>query len=218
MRYLEFNKEVRVGRQAVVRFEELDVRRRLAELGIVYDVLVAAESEGTLRHRFAPAEGFPGHAEYVAASYALAVLRTNPSGRLTTGTHLGIPVAFNGTGTIAIGVTTGDLNCGIFGEEDPRSTTIKGPNTARAGQAPRLRLSNETVDELGVDLWQLLSQWLPGDERRFELSHVAHTGEDGRISGWHERLILSPEIKGPTSMRLPDPRNGPVPFVKRRAS
>lgn len=205
-------------RQAVVRFDSLDVRRRLAELGIELDVLEAAEAEGTLRHRFAPAEGFPGHPEYVAASYALSVLRTSPSGRLTSGMHLGIPVAFNGSGTIAIAVTTGDANCGIFGEHDPKSTTIKGPNTVRAAQTPRLRLSDETVDDLGVDLWQLLSRWLPGDERRFELSHVAHTGEDGRISGWHERLILSPEVEGPSSLRMPNPRTGPVPLVRRRAS
>jgi hypothetical protein len=175
-------------------FDPYDVDRRLQQLGLSRAWFVEANHQGTLDLRNAPPRGFSGNGNYRAADMALSVLRSLPGGHLLSDDLWNIPVAVNGSGTLAIAVTTGDEFCGVVGEQDPSSRTIKGPATLRASERKRpFSWNTSGDDDLPIDFFVLLSQW--SSPARFELSRPSVEASSGYITGWQERILLSPPEK-----------------------
>lgn len=198
--------------RAILHTDACDVDRRLNDLGLTRDLLLRAEAEGCLDYQNAPFGGIDGNANYRAADRALSVLIAQSQGIFSRQSHLNIPVAMNGTGTFAIAVTTGDHNCGINGDTDPETKTVKGPNMKRAIKQ-RLKFSADS-DDLGVDLCVLLSAWQ--SDAAFELSFPMTPDADGRIRGWRERFIIAKGGSGrPVRVEEAPPEQ---PIVRRRSA
>ena len=97
------------------------------------------------------------------------------------GSHQNIPVVFNNAESIAIAVTGGDEWTGTDEEEDPKNSSLKGPNTSRVVQ-PSLRYTGaENEDVTGVTFLYLLTR-PDGDAVSVEISEPAYA-EDGYIYG-----------------------------------
>lgn len=101
---------------------------------------------------------------------------------------------------IAIAVATGDEATGIP-DAVPRTKYPKGPTTAQAVQRnnqqlqlfdePERNRDSEPTDARVSLTWIFLIARV-GAEARCELSLPAEIGDDDRIEGWRERLILDP--------------------------
>jgi hypothetical protein len=97
---------------------------------------------------------------------------------------------------IAIAVATGDEATGLSSGE-PRTKYPKGPNTVKvvAQNYRQLRLFDEPGDDKtppeAVLTWILLIARVE-NEVRCELSLPDSIGDDGRVEGWRERIILPP--------------------------
>jgi len=195
-----------------------DVDYRLAQLGLSRGLIWSAIDRAAVAHAFAPSHGFRGNANYRAADDGIHALRTTPS---DAGWHeynfLGIPCAINRDENIAISVTTGDENTGVLTDDDPATVTIKGPSTTVA--AGQLDYSSTDSQTYGIDYFVLLGFWA-GDETRCELSRPKIQDNQGRISGWGERIL----IYRPTNDPLRPKRQTPVepaadvPTMRRRVA
>lgn len=205
-------------RCSMVRTDPYDVDFRLGQLGMTRSWLWTAMERAAVAHRLAPPFGFDGNAAYYAADRALSELCLAP---LEAGWHrnsfLRIPVAMNRAQTIAVGVTSGDVNTGLNADDDPRTTTIKGPATTLiAGQ---FDFSRTDDDINGVDYWIALGHWTE-DEMRCELSRPLAPDPDGRLSGWAERVIIERPGTAPSGPRRRgrDFAQQKPPLVRRRAA
>jgi hypothetical protein len=115
---------------------------------------------------------------------------------------------------IAIAVATGDEATGLRGAI-PRTKYPKGPTTQRA-----VTQNNQQLDlfegpaDVGQEVdvredrvaltWILLIARI-GDEVRCELSLPAVIGEDDRVEGWRERIILDPiRVAGASNITVAD--------------
>ena len=157
--------------------------RRLAEIELPLALITEAVFQGHLDRKLASTLDFPGRAEYDAASRALRTLREHgrqKSGGWHQGSHQNIPVVFNNAESIhRIAVTGGDEWTGTDEEEDPKNSSLKGPNTDHVVQ-PSLRYTGaENEDVTGVTFLYLLTR-PDGDAVWVEISEPAYA-EDGYI-------------------------------------
>jgi hypothetical protein len=107
------------------------------------------------------------------------------------------PVVVNSGGTVAISAATGNENTGNK-DEDPLTSSSKGPRTADAILANRRQLVFpeilEPIQSLkmpGRETWLLLIyRDITARRLRSELSRPISMDTDGRVDGWAERIIL----------------------------
>ncbi|MGA3105890.1 MAG: hypothetical protein ABSD53_15520 [Terriglobales bacterium] len=190
-----------MSQAAVILKEPIDVRNRLAELGLEEEDLrfavqrgAAAAAECTDNHPI-QAPGFYRWSEAIAAKRE----RLLPKGweRFNDG---GLPFTVDPTGTIAITVAAGDEFTGCP-DKNPSTKSSKGPRTFHAvednSQLPLLfdgvpiRPEHLTSSH-GRMTWLLLAYPHYGSrEIKSELSRPVRMGEDNRVQGWAERIILS---------------------------
>lgn len=194
--------------------DSYEVDARLASLGVKREWLEEATWQGQIERRFTSHLEFPGAPAYKAASKGLEVLRERSTKEAGwhPDSYLGIPVSFNGEGTVAVAVTEGDEFTGILGEKDPSTKAIKGPNTRKAVDENRL------FQDPPVSFWYLLT-FSDGERLWAELSCPA-IEEGGRVTKWEERILLG-EIKrqaGTTSLpeSMPPASDAPEITVRRR--
>ncbi|HEV2071908.1 MAG TPA: hypothetical protein VGR26_19165 [Acidimicrobiales bacterium] len=179
--------------KARVYADPYDVDVHLARLGLPKPLLLQAAEDGHVDRVFASPLDFPGRGEYDAASRALRTI-CEEGGKLAAAwhraTYLGIPVAFNLDETVAITVTGGDEFTGINGERDPKTRSLKGPNTRTAATRqtlPLLRGSDQ--NDHGASLWFMLT-YVDVECVRVEIATPFLLESDGRVAGWLERILL----------------------------
>ena len=194
--------------RARVYTELPDVLDRLERIQLRIDWVIESARQGNLQRLLSTDFDFPGHGEYNAASRGLRTLAEIGFESWSRESFLGIPVVRTHDGTIAIAVTAGDHNTGINGDDDPRTRSLKGPNTVRAINTPRLRLGDGEYDEeIGVEFWYMLS-YATADGVRVEVSLPDLGQADEQVSRWRERIIVG-DIDGhpPVGRR----RTAPIP-------
>jgi hypothetical protein len=133
-----------------------------------------------------------------------------------------------------IAVAAGDALTGTESNENPSTKRRRGPNTEKAVAVNARQLSlfaafmpeeeeseddvtDEPTDTASVTTWILLF-YTEGAELRAELSLPDSFGEDGKIDGWKERIILG-AMPLDEDVPQPNPDFGPDPVidVRRRA-
>ena len=106
-----------------------------------------------------------------------------------------LPWTVNADGTIAVAVATGDEDTGRE-HGSPCTKSKKGPRVAEAVEANQLELFPKGVSlpvttPPGRTTWLLLiHRDASVGELRVELSRPVNMGEDNRVDGWSERIIL----------------------------
>jgi hypothetical protein len=137
------------------------------------------------------------------------------------------------SGKVAIAVATGDEGTGIR-EASPSTKSPKGPQTESAVISNQLQLTLDlfgdqdiaTESSHGLDLankdsritWYLLVH-RSQNELRCELSRPAEINDDGRITGWTERIILDSLPLDHDTVEVTPPVQPDLEItVKRRAS
>lgn len=179
--------------KARVYVDPYDVDVQLNRIGMPRSLLLQAAEHGHIDRVFASPLDFPGRGEYDAASRALRTI-CEEGGKVPASwhrdTHRNIPVAFNLDETIAITVTGGDEFTGIDGERDPKTRSLKGPNTKAAAVQQTLPLLHGLDEENpGVTLWFMLT-YVDVDSVRVELATPSIVETDGRVSGWLVRILV----------------------------
>jgi hypothetical protein len=205
-----------------------DARRRLAELDLDAESLLdvgrrgmAAAASCTSNHP-AVLSGILGWGETVCALREFLL----PKGwsRLDEGN---LPLTVNDANTLGITVATGDEDTGRP-EGSPCTKSKKGPRVASAVSANQLQLfpvpvALRTAEDPRWATWLLLiHRDHAARELRCELSRPVNIGEDGRVDGWSERIILGAiPFDDDTILVRPAPTDSPSPDivveVKRRA-
>jgi hypothetical protein len=172
--------------------ERYEVDLRLSQLGVSRAPFVKAALEGDLQRRLCTSDDFYATAGYSGWARAFRVTRQEcrELHHWHNGSFLRIPVTFNESDTIAIAVSPGDERTGLPGD-DP-STNAKGPWTVAAVEESTAQgtLDLDGSEEMGVDLWYLLTYSSEEDGVRIELSNPLLTDERQRISIWRERIII----------------------------
>jgi hypothetical protein len=185
-----------VGIPSVSVIVGVDAQRRLAELGVEGDALLEAAQRGlaaaesfTSNHP-SIAPGFMAWAETICALRE-ALLPKNWE-RVDDGN---LPLTVNASGTVAITVATGDEETGREAG-NPCTKSKKGPRVASAVAANQMQLFPVPVNlantpATGRVTWLLLIHRDYGArELRAELSRPIAMGDDDRVDGWAERILL----------------------------
>ncbi|WP_019657960.1 hypothetical protein [Variovorax atrisoli] len=215
-----------------IHVENHDVETRLAQLGLEEDQLAQIVKRGYVAFASCTLNDPPLYPGFTAWATMVRALREYllPEGweRCDDNNY---SLVINPVGTLAIAVATGD---GATGCKDAQPTTrsSKGPSTAEAVTSNQLQLdlgfppvevavsSNEATSEEQRMTWILLVHRALG-EVRCELSLPTSMGEDGRVDGWRERIILGaiPTDLDPLEVTPPSPPDQPDidVDVKRRA-
>jgi len=134
------------------------------------------------------------------------------------------------TGRIAIAVATGDEVTGCqCPERAPSTKTPKGPNTAEAVALNQFQFDlfptlmpnrSSTATFMGrgdLATWILLI-YRAHNEIRSELSLPSSIGNDDRVNGWRERILLPPILRDSASIDIAPPSQPDLDVeVKRRA-
>ncbi|MDP9383435.1 MAG: hypothetical protein M3Q29_25490 [Chloroflexota bacterium] len=179
--------------KARVYVDPYEVDVQLDRIGLPKTLLLQAAEDGHVDRVFASPLDFPGRGEYDAASRALRTI-CEEGGKVPASwhrdTYLGIPVATNLDETIAITVTSGDEFTGIDGESDPKTRSLKGPNTRTAATRQTLPLLHGLDEhDPAVTLWFMLT-YVDVDCVRVEIATPSFVGRDGRVSGWLVRIVV----------------------------
>lgn len=176
------------------------VQSRLAELELTEDVLRQAL---TLAHSYAARctanhpRIYPGLVMWAETIKALRdLLRPEGWHSQDEGTYDRV---IRSDGAIGIAVASGNEAVGVP-DAEPTNKSPKGRNTVAAVEANRqfelfpipVVESKESDDKDG-ETWILLHYFdARKSERRAELSRPRDIDDDGRISAWYERIILTP--------------------------
>jgi hypothetical protein len=217
--------------EAAVYVEPSDVNRRLGELGLDESTLIRAGQRGWVAFASCTANHPPAVPGIWAWGEIICSLGEQlvPAGWRRVDEAMW-PLVVNGEGTIALSAATGNENTGNR-DAEPLTTCAKGPKTISAIVANRRQLVLPWVQfqpivpigPSGRATWILLIRRDLGRRQlRLELSRPISVGINGKINGWAERIILTPqELDGIPEMSLDD-SNGPetpeiTVEIKRRA-
>jgi hypothetical protein len=210
-----------------------EVRSRLDTLGLSEELLQQAARRG-LAAAHACTEHHPRpSAGYYLWSEAIAGLREANALRGWHGEDdQNLPYTINESRTIRVAVATGDEATGRK-DQTPCTNSKKGPRTITAVASnkqqyelwPGIELTPETLrnvtGSMGCMTWLLLiHRDIQADEIRCELSRPVDMNEEGKVSEWAERIILSSTpFSGPKSGVVPDvPKSPQIDMrIKRRA-
>jgi hypothetical protein len=112
-----------------------------------------------------------------------------------------LPLIVNAEGTVGIAVSRGDGLTGVA-SGSPQTQHPKGPVTVAVVESNQLSLFGQAIVAGQAEpaeprrvTWILLIANC-GNEIRCELSLPDYVGEDMRVTGWAERIILEPIILG----------------------
>jgi len=187
--------------EAAKYVEGFEVRNRLAELGLDEQMLIEAVQRGHAAWNTCTPNHPPMFPGYLAWAEAVRALR---EATVLTGWQRcdegNLPFTVNSTGSVALAVATGDEDTGrMLGS--PCTKARKGPMTAKAvaenhGQLSlfeNIPLLPEDVERINGRMTWLLLMYRDKElrELRCELSRPINIGEDGRVDGWAERIILA---------------------------
>jgi len=190
-----------MGSPLLLYFDQSEVDQRLAALGLDMEVLTTAALQGlagwascTLNHP----PTYPGTVAWAEGTRALR------EGLFARGwmrkNETNLPLVVNAAETIAIAFTSGDADTGRK-DGYPSTRSAKGPKTA---QAVRVNQRQEqfafmdpgaviaSIKTAGRSTWLLLTyRDTASRELRSELSRPIDMTEDGHVSKWAERIILT---------------------------
>jgi hypothetical protein len=197
-----------------------DVNRRLAELGVTSEILIkAVEASHAARAACTEndAPNFPGIAAWNGAVRSLREDLVLEGWKRFN--HTGQPLIVRPDNALALTCTSADENTGREGVFDPRTNSCKGPRTLEkvelngwlfADLAADAAAKVEAMNKQRMNTWMLLLHYdkVLGQVRS-ELSRPVTADPDGVISGWSERVVLSPFDVDPTFNALPEQGNGP---------
>lgn len=185
--------------QTKIQFEEANIQSALAELALSVEILQDALKFGFLALASCTANDPPFLPAFLMWGRVVRGLRENLIPNAWTKSDEKNYCTINDpTGRFAIAVSSGDENTGCP-DANPTTKCAKGPSTVDAvytnlGQLqifPVGEVYPTPVIEDGKITWLLLFHIDHSkDEIRAELSLPASMGDDGRINGWSDRIIL----------------------------
>lgn len=215
-----------------VRIEFPDVHNRLNELGLEQEALENVVRRGHYAFISCTENDAPLYPGLAAWNQMVRALREYllPKGWSRSNEN-SFPLVVNPNGTMAIAVSSSDEQTGR-GEVSPATKSSKGPRTIevvaanqeqmnlfRLEPSPVPTAASETNSDDNRMTWYLLFHRAI-NEVRCELSLPLFMGDDGRIVGWQERIILGTIPTDPEFLELTPPAP-PQPdidvAIKRRA-
>ena len=186
---------------ASVFFEPWDVRRRLAELGLDEGILQRAIE----RNWVAFASCTTNHPPAIPGIWAWGETICSLGEQLILRGWQRVnesmwPLIVSRAGTVALSAATGNENTGNR-DEDPLTSSTKGPRTADAILANRRQMvfpeileSIPSLRAQGRVTWLLLIfRDISARQVRAELSRPISMDAEGHVDGWAERIILEPK-------------------------
>jgi hypothetical protein len=187
----------------------------LHRLGLDEETLLTAVRASYLANANATANHPPMHAPFVSWSEAIRSVRDSLviAGWRSSNSH-NWPRVIHPSGTVALTVATGNAATGRA-SGSPSTKAAKGPTTVWALQINRgLQLplpgmevaQPDTIDEADQPATWLLLIHHAADELRAELSLPLDVDREGRVSVWHERIILQaiPLDGAPIEIQTPE--------------
>lgn len=179
----------------------IEVEKRLGELGLSESMLIHAVNAGLfgwLNCTDNHPPSFPGINAWAEVIRDLRESLLPKAWERLNDRNL--PLTVNRLTGVAITASSGDECTGVEGmaprTRNPKGVTTKQKVKANAQQLGLFSDMTESAEELVEevkkwDTWLLLSyRDLTARVVRCELSHPVGIGIDGRVDGWHERIIL----------------------------
>jgi len=183
-------------------YEGEDAVRRLRELGLRVEQLIAAETRGhEQRVRCLPVhpKTYPGQVMWAETTAELRTQALALDAGWILGSTRNYETVFHPEKRVAIAVLGGDANTGIRGSALPKAARGRGPVTSK-------RILKNLTGQFSLPL-EGVPDVMPTDEdcRTWfflinarmdvlysELSFALTMGEDSRIGLWSERILLPP--------------------------
>jgi hypothetical protein len=129
------------------------------------------------------------------------------------------PLIVRPDNALALTCTSADANTGREGLYDPKTNSSKGPRTLEKVALNGWLFESMAADEAAkvdainkqrMNTWMLLLHYdKVAEQVRSELSRPVAADPDGVISGWSERIILTPFDVEPTYTALSEEGDGP---------
>ena len=197
---------------ALVHADPDDVGNRLAQMGLTQDVLWSSVLEGYVARQTCTEldpPSFRGFTGWAVTTRALRKRLLGGGWEMSNSENYALTILRERA--LAIAIATGDSETGVLGG-NPRTNSEKGPKTLAAICVNREQIelfeleqrSASRDDDQPIQTWILLVTF-DGPTIRAELSLPNGWDEDGRISDWRERIILSGEDPTNLPLRLPEP-------------
>jgi hypothetical protein len=203
----------------VVHTDPIDVNARLSQMGLSSELLWDAILEGHIARESCAATVPPMYAGITGWAITTSGLRDRliPSG-WTPSDAGNYSIITAPDGQMAIVVATGDD--ATAGPGDPRTKSPKGPATAEAVgyNVIQVELWPEVVAAVRERERQSGTQraitWIlligrSGMDILAELSLPSRIGDDNRVMGWSERIVLGSRPDDGGTLPLPLPESGP---------
>jgi hypothetical protein len=210
-----------------------DINRRLAELGLTYEILIKAVGISLAARNACTANDPPNFPAIAAWAAAVRSLREDLGlEKWERVNDTGQPLIVRPDGGLALTCAGADWNTGKEGSFDPKTNSCKGPRTIEKVQRngwlfPELEEDEltrlESAEKRIKNLWMLLIHFDPTlGQVRSELSRPVELDAEGHIVGWSERILLGPIDAEPLFEALPEgggnPDDGEIDIeIKRRA-
>lgn len=207
-----------------------DVQDRLAALGLDAERLTDIVRRGYVAFASSTPNDPPLYPGFSAWAMMVRGLREYLLPAWERSDENNYSLVINPAGDVAIAVATGDEATGLT-TGSPTTKSAKGPSTVEAVASNQLQLDLPHVDPAAPApsrpasgeeqrmTWILLVYRAQG-EVRCELSLPTSMGDDGRVDGWRERIILGAIPTDPAVLEITPPQP-PLPDitvdVKRRA-
>lgn len=201
-----------------VVFEEVEVNRRLRELGLTQGILRDSVEKGQAAWNSCTANDPPVLAGILGWGRTVRSLRETLAMRGWRNSDDGnFSTVVNRPGSLAIAVATGDERTGRS-SGTPRTKYPRGPATESAIEQnraqlefdlPEFRKESDSPAVAGLTTYLLLMA-RSANEVRCELSLPADIDKDGWILAWAERIILEPVSLNPETEIEPAHEESPV--------
>jgi hypothetical protein len=201
-----------MAESAIVHVDPDDVGNRLAQMGLTQEVLWSTVLEGYVARQTCTELDPPSFRGFTGWAVTTRALRKRLlAGGWEMSNSENYALTISREKALAIAIATGDSETGVLGG-NPRTNSEKGPKTLAAICVNREQLElferNERAaspqDDQPLQTWILLVTF-EGPSIRAELSLPNGWDEDGRISDWRERIVLSGDDATNFPLRLPEP-------------
>jgi len=188
--------------------QKIEVADRLKELGLSEELLRQAATSGLVAWLNCSENHPPSFPGIVAWGEMVRSIREGllPSGWLRVNDR-NLPLTVNPDTRVALTASSGD-DCTGIESKSPRTRNPKGSTTKELAESNAVQLGlfsdmGTTTGDGIFELKELIAEvkkwdtWLLLAYRdriasvvRYELSRPVNIGDDGRVDGWHERIIL----------------------------
>jgi hypothetical protein len=180
--------------------EPWEVNKRLKELGLEESILINATQRGWVALASCTRNHPPSFPGIYAWGETICSLGEQliPLGWERVDESMW-PLIINRDRTIGISSASGNDNTGS--ENDPLTSSAKGPKTQSAILVNQRQLvlfdqfpPKELLERVGRATWLLLVyRDISKRQMRSELSRPISMGSEGKVNGWAERIILAPQ-------------------------